>query len=66
MSRRAKEIAGNEKLADQIAKKAKSADKKSRSIEMAIENLERGLRKKRLPTPEQKCDLDDKRLKSDQ
>ena len=46
MSRRAKEIAGNEKLADQIAKKAKNADNKSRSIEMAIENLERGLRKK--------------------
>ena len=66
MSRRAKEIAANEKLADQIAKKAKNADKKSRSIEMAIENLERGLRKKRPPTPEQNCDLVDKRFKSDQ
>ena len=65
MSLRAKEIAGNEKLADQIANKARNADKKSKSIEMATENLERGLRKKRLPTPEQRCDLDDKRFKCD-
>lgn len=62
--RRAKAIARNEKLSEQITKKSNNAGKRSEEVEKAIESLERGLKRKRNANSAQKDDIEEKRFKS--
>ena len=62
--RRAKAVARNEKLSEQITKKSNNAGKRSEEVEKAIESLERGLKRKRNANSAQKDDIEEKRFKS--